>query len=199
MSDDCCVAGKPRGFETLRDMVWSMTVVGGVVLAIFAVVVWQRPEVQGDIRPSVDVEGLINQVTLTDPFPVEQPQDLPSGWTANSAWFESSTDWPGLDGVVMHVGYVTPSSSYAEVKQTNGDRDYAVGEWADDGDIVGVVDIDGRSWQRLESSATGKQALLLMSDRVDNSQGKKAPTVIVTGKADWPELEALAASLAPTS
>jgi len=180
-------------------MVWSMAVVGGVVLAIFAVVVWQRPEVQGDIRPSVDVEGLINQVTLTDPFPVEQPQDLPSGWTANSAWFESSTDWPGLDGVVMHVGYVTPSGSYAEVKQTNGDHDYAVGEWADGGDVVGVVDIDGRSWQRLESSATGKQALVLVSDSVDPSQAKKAPTVIVTGKADWPELEELAASLAPTS
>lgn len=199
MSDDCSVAGKPRGFETLRDMVWSMAAVGGVVLAIFVVVVWQRPEVQGEIRPTVDVDGLINQVNLTDPFPVEQPQDLPTGWAANSAWFESSADWPGLDGSVMHLGYVTPNGSYAEVKQTNGDRDYAVDEWADDGTVVGVVDIDGRTWERLESTATGKQALLLQSERDGKNQAKKAPTVLVTGKADWPELETLAAALEPTS
>jgi len=195
------VTTKPRGFETLRDMVWSMAVVGGVVLAIFLVVVWQRPEVQGDIRPLVDVEGLINQVTVTDPFPVEQPQDLATGWTANSAWFEGSTDWPGLDGSVLHLGYVTPSGSYAEVKQTNGDRDYAVNEWADGGEVIGVVDVDGRTWQRLESTDTGKQALVLQPES-DGKSGvtsgsKNTSTVIVTGKADWPELETLAASLEP--
>jgi len=197
------VTTKPRGFETLRDMVWSMAVVGGVVLAIFVVVVWQRPEVQGDIRPLVDVDGLVNQVTLTDPFPVEQTQDLGTGWTANSAWFETSTDWPGLDGSVLHVGYVTPSGSYAEVKQTNGDRTYAVSEWADGGDVVGVVDIGGRTWERLESTDTGKRALLLLSESDATDEGKNQAkdtlTVLVTGKAEWPELETLAAALKPTS
>ena len=172
-------------------MVFSMAVVGGVVLAIFLVVVWQRPEVQGDIRPPVDVVGLVNQVNLTASFPVEQPQDLPTGWTANSAWFEGSSDWPGLDGSVLHLGYVTPTGSYAEVKQTDGERAYAVDEWTDAGSQTGSVEIGERTWLQLESDATGKRALLLDNDE----KSKSSPTMIVTGKADWQELETLAGAL----
>ena len=122
---------RPRGFETTRDMVLSMAVVGAVVLGVFWMVAWQRPEVQGPIRPEADVEQVFTDVRIGDTFPVLEPVDLPDGWTPTSAWFDSEQVSGVVGGGVLHVGYLTPEGSYAEVKQTDGDRAAAVDEWVD--------------------------------------------------------------------
>ena len=180
---------KPRGFETVRDMVMSMAVVGAVVAGLFLVVVWQRPEVQGSIRPVVDVSGLVDQVDVNGPFHVQEPTNLPAGWTPNSAWFDTAAESGALNGSVLHLGYVTPSDSYAEVKQTDGDAAYAIDQWADAGIKTGTVELGGNEWTQLESQETGTKALVI----------KRGPSgsvlTLVTGKADWPELEQLAKSL----
>jgi hypothetical protein len=183
------MAKTPRGFETVRDMVLSMALVGAVVFALYAVVAWQRPEVQGSIRPAVDVTGVVDQVQMSGPFPVRQPTDLPDGWSPTSAWFEGPGETAGLGGSVLHVGYTTPSGSYAEVKQTDGDAGFAVKEWAGGATEVGTVQIKGSEWTRLESADTGAKALTV------TREGKPDVLVLVTGKADWPELERLAASV----
>ena len=183
------MANKPRGFETVRDMVLSMAVVGAVVLGLYAVVAWQRPEVQGSIRPAVDVAGVVDQVDVSGPFPVLRPTELAAGWTATSAWFEGPSETGALGGSVLHVGYTTPSGSYAEVKQTDGDYAVAVREWADDATDAGTVWVKGSHWSRLADSETGTKALVVTRD-----VGPKV-VVLVTGKADWPELQELAASL----
>ncbi len=186
------MAKTPRGYETVRDMVLSMAVVGAVVAGLFLVVVWQRPEVQGSITPVVDVAGIIDQVQVSGPFTVRQPTDLPDGWTPNSARFESGAEAEVAGGSVMHIGYVTPTGSYAEVKQTDAALDVALSEWVD-GAVVdksqAPIEIAGAKWQRAESADTGKMALYLTTD------DKPPVLIVVTGKADWPELEQLAASL----
>jgi hypothetical protein len=164
----------------------SMALVGAVVLAVFWVVAWQRPEVQGPIRPEVDVAGLFQQFRVSEPFPVLEPTDLPDGWTPNSAWFDPAGVNASIDGGVLHVGYVTPEGSYAEVRQTNGDPKEAVAEWVDDARSANTVDVGGRSWRVVESAETGKQGL------VGEYRGT---TVVVTGKAGLDELQELAASL----
>jgi hypothetical protein len=179
---------KPRGRETVADMVRSLAVVGAVVAALFLVVVWQRPEVQGDIRPPVDVAAAVAAVQSTGPFPVLAPSP-PDSWTATSAWFEPSS--PDVSGGVLHVGYETASGSYAEVKQTDADRADAVAAYADRGvPAGGQVELSGLTWQRLESERSGRRALVASRPTDDG-----AVVLVVTGKADWPELEALAGSL----
>lgn len=180
--------GRPRGSETIRDIVLSMAVVGVVVLATYWVVAWQRPEAQGPIRPAVDVERVVGQVRAGDPFAVWEPRP-PDGWTATSAWFDSATV-SGVDGGVLHVGYVTPDDSYAEVKQTDASTAVVIDEWLDGATPAGEVEVDEVGWQQLESESTGQQALVLVRDRLN-----PPVTVVVTGKADVSELAELASSL----
>jgi len=175
-----------RGFETVRDMVLSMGLVGLVVLGVFWVVAWQRPEVQGPVRPEVDVAQVFDDVRVSDPFPVLEPTGLSNEWAPTSAWFEPASVNSVIGGGVLHVGYVTPGGSYAEVRQTNGDENEAVAEWVDDAALVDHAMIGGRTWDVVESESSGQQGLLL---------SEKGTTVVVTGKADSTELEELAASL----
>lgn len=176
--------GRRRGLESIRDMVLSMALVGAVVLAVFWMVAWQRPEVQGPIRPDVDVASVFEQFAVGEPFPVLQPTGLPTGWVANSAWFEPAT--ATLDRAVLHVGYITPGGSYAEVLQSDGSSAQVTAEWVDDATKVGTRTIDGARWTVVESAETGKQGLVL---------DHEGTTVVVTGKADLDELTELARSL----
>jgi len=185
---DGVMAARPRGFETVRDMVLSMAVVGAVVLGLYLIVAWQRPEVQGSALPVVDVQEVVSQVDVSGPFDVRAPSDLPAGWAPTSAWFEGPARFPGLGGSVLHVGYVTPTGSYAEVKQTDGEPDYAVREWAEGGEATGRVQVAGSEWTKRLSSE-GTKAL------TTTVAGRPEVLVVVTGKADWPELTELAASL----
>jgi hypothetical protein len=169
-------------------MVLSMAVVGAVVLGLYAVVAWQRPEVQGSALPAVDTQKVVDQVNASGPFAVRGPSKLPSDWVATSAWFDGPVEFPGLDGSVLHVGYVTPTGSYAEVKQTDGDPGFALREWADDAPAVGSVEINGVEWTR-RLSRSGVRALTA------TASGRPEVLVIVTGKADWPELTELAGAL----
>ena len=178
---------KRRGFETVRDMVLSMALVGVLVLAVFWFVAWQRPEVQGPVRPDVDVEQVFDDVRVSDPFPVLEPLGLPDGWEPTSAWFEPASVNGVIDGAVLHVGYLTPEGSYAEVRQTDGAADEAISEWVGaDVETDGDIDISGDTWQVVRSSETGRDGVVRSAD---------GTTVVVTGKAEPGELEELAASL----
>lgn len=180
--------GRRRGAETVRDIVLSMAVVGLVVAATYWVVAWQRPEVQGPIRPAVDVEAVVGQVRAGGPFAVWEPQ-LTGDWTATSAWFDSASV-SGVDGSVLHLGYLTPDGSYAEVRQTDAATDTVVDEWVDGAVVVGELEIDGRAWQQVASEDTGRRGLVLVRD-----DEQPEVTVVVTGKADEAELTELADSL----
>lgn len=177
---------RPRGFETTRDMVLSMAVVGAVVLGIFWMVAVQRPEVQGPIRPEADVEQVFADVRIGDTFPVLEPVDLPDGWTPTSAWYDSEQVSGVVGGGVLHVGFLTPDGSYAELRQTDGDRAAAVDEWVDGAVRTGEVQVGDGVWDLVESEETGKVGLVRADDGV---------TIVVTGKADLDELETLAGSL----
>ena len=123
---------RPRGFETIRDMVLSMAVVGAVVLAVFWMVAWQRPEVQGPIRPGCRRRaGVRRRPGGRHRSRCSSRSDLPDGWTPTSAWFDPEQ----VSGVtstvgVLHVGYLTPTGSYAEVQtDRRRRRAAAVDEW----------------------------------------------------------------------
>jgi hypothetical protein len=174
-----------RGLETVGDMVRSLAVVGAFVLVLFLVVWWQRPEAQGPVDRPVDVTDVFAGAAISAGFPVLEPTGLPDGWSATSAWVQGPTA-SGVGGVVVHAGYLTPAGSYAEVKQTDGRLATAVADWTDDAGRTGTTTLAGRTWQTWESPT--RKALVLQDGEV---------TRVVTGKADWPELQVLASSLVP--
>jgi hypothetical protein len=162
-----------------------MALVGLAVMAIYLVVVWQRPEVQGPIRQKVDVAQLVGQVKGSGALPALQPRSLSDAWEPTSAWFQTA-DVSDVGGAVLHVGYLTPAGSYAEVNQTDGDLASALDEWMEaDSQSVGTVQISGQRWQQFETPDS--TALVLHQP--------KGLKVVVTGKAQLAELEQLADSL----
>jgi hypothetical protein len=170
----------------VRDMVLSMGLVGVVVLAVFWTVAWQRPEIQGPVRPSVDVSQVFGDVEVSNPFPVLEPTGLTGEWTPTSAWFEPAGVASAIDGGVLHVGYVTPGGSYAEVRQTDGDKKSAVAEWVDDAEPIDTLTVSAMTWDVVESPASGQQGLVTTEN---------GTTIVVTGKAELPELQELASTL----
>lgn len=174
---------RPRGRETVRDMAWSLAVVGIFVVLVAGVVAWQRSAVPNQALRNVDVAGTLAGAAPTAGFPLWQPAGLAAGWRPTSAWSEGPVS-SGVGGVVVHLGYLTPQGSYAEFRQTDGNRTLAITNWTGGAVHTGSTTIDGRRWQTWQSPT--QRALVLDSGTV---------TRVVTGKAQWPELQELAGSL----
>lgn len=167
---------------TLRDMVWSMAVVLGVV-ALLLIVTW-RP--QPDPIRVVDGSGAIAFAAVQSEVPVLAPQGLADQWRLTSARWEPTEE--SLREPVLHLGYVTPGDEYAQVTQSVvGDEAY-VAEQTDEGRVTGVRAVAGREWEQRESDR--RRSLVATID---------GATVIVTGTAEWVELESLVGSLTPYS
>ena len=108
------------------------------------------------------------------------------GWTIDERDSYGTQGHIWDDGGVLHVGYVTPDGSYAEVRQTDGEQRGAVAEWVDDAEPIDTVTVSGRQWDIVESPESGKQGLVATVN---------GTTVVVTGKAELNELQELAGSL----
>lgn len=185
-------AARKRGRETVADMARSMALVGGVVLALFLVVWWQRPEGGAGTTPRVvDVPGVVAAVRIGDVLPAWQPEGLPATWRPTAAWFARAGEAGApATGSLLLIGYQTPAGSYAEVQQTDAPAAQVLPDWTDHGRAVGRVDAGGRSWQHYESADTGTQSLVST-----HLSGDRRIVVVVTGKAGLDELTELAASL----
>jgi len=164
-------------------MAWSLAVVGIFVAFVAGVVAWQRSAVPDQALRNVDVAGTFAGAAPTAGFLLWQPAGLPAAWRPTSAWSEGPVS-SGVGGVVVHVGYLTPQGSYAELRQTDGNRTLAITNWTGGAVRTGSATVAGRRWQTWQSAT--QRALVLDSGRV---------TRVVTGKAQWPELQQLAGSL----
>jgi hypothetical protein len=185
-------AARKRGRETVGDMARSMALVGGVVLALFLVVWWQRPEGGAGASPRVvDVPGVVAAVRIGDVLPAWQPQGLSPDWRPTAAWFASAGESAApASGSLLLLGYQTPAQSYAEVRQTDAPADAVLPDWTDHGRAVSPVTAGGRRWEHYESPSTGTQSLV-----TTHADGDRRIVVVVTGKAGLDELTELAASL----
>jgi hypothetical protein len=183
---------RKRGRETVADMARSMALVGAVVLALFLVVWWQRPE--GGAGPTtrvVDVPGVVAAVKIGDVLPAWQPDGLSASWRPTAAWFaRAGESGAPASGSLLLIGYQTPQGSYAEVRQTDAPADQVLPDWTNQGRAIGAVEAGGRRWQHYESEDSGTQSLV-----TTHVTGDRHIVVVVTGKAGLAELTELAASL----
>lgn len=168
--------------QTVGDMLRSMAVVLALV-ALIVLVSW-RPSPEAvkvvDVAPVVALAGM--QAT----FAVRAPAGLAQDWRPTSARWEP-TPRSGSDPV-LHIGYVTPTDQYAQVSQSTSASAPYVAEQTDDGLPAGQSVIAGTTWHRLEG--TDRRSLVLAGDGM---------LTVVSGGADWEELETLAGSLSPVA
>ena len=171
--------------QGIRDMMISLGVVIAVVLLI--AMPWRRPTT---VQQVVDWAPVATAFASSVTWPVLVPNALPAGWRATSARIT-----PTVDGrTALHVGWLTADQQYAALEQSDtADVDYVRGT-SDAGDPVATgpatVVLSGRSWQRLVSGDGTTRSLVLVV-----IAGTSKVTYVVTGSAQWPELDAVASSL----
>ena len=170
-----------RGRETVRDMVISMAVVGGGVLALL--LVSHRPQPEAGIK-EIDWRPAAATARAGAEYPVLAPEGLSAQWRATSARFETMPSSGGRP--VWHLGLVTPGNGYAGLEQTDGDAARFVRDVVDGAQPVGESSIAGQTWQQYGPGANGFRSLVL---------AQPSSTVIITGSAALPELEQLAGAL----
>jgi Protein of unknown function (DUF4245) len=159
----------------------AVVLLGGLLLT--------HPRTPDEVRV-VAWQPVVQSATETASYEVLAP---PAGWSwrATSARIE-----PQADGTIeWRVGFYSPAEDYAAVLQRGVFPDQAAGSQKDwvqvetrNGVVVGTVEIQGRQWTRLEGDPRPDARRSLMY--VDGGA-----VTVVTGSAEWPELEALARSL----
>ena len=108
------MASKKRGYETVRDMVVSMAVLGAGV-ALLLLVTW-RPD-QPNYTPVLPLE--VSEIAQQDAnFKLFIP-DTPENWAATTAWIEPLSN--SFDH--WHMSYVIDETRYVGFEQTDGNEE----------------------------------------------------------------------------
>jgi len=164
--------------QTVRDMVISMLVVSGAVVLLVAP--WNRST--PDPVRVVDPTSVVQGARAAESWPVLAPQGLPSTWRCTNARISTAAD--GQD--VVHLGYLTPSTTSAAIDQSATKQLTFVREITLDGQPSGTAQIDGATWQKLETSDGKRRAYVREAD---------GATYVVSGGASWADLTTFADSL----
>ena len=177
-----------RGVASALDIVRSM----GVVLLLVAVValITLRPSGGDEIRVIEYADDLAS-ARVAAPYAVLAPTGL-EGYRATSVRFT-----PTESGTVWHVGFVSPLEEYVGLDQTDGPAAAFVDDLTESaapvGGSDGSVELGGRTWERYDEGGDtdGERVRGLVTEEA-------GATTLVSGTADWSELEAMAAALATT-
>lgn len=174
---------RPRGFETVGDMLRSL----GVVLAAVAVILLITLRAHPAAVTVVDPTQARQAVQAEAKFAAEEPAGLSSRWRLTSARFQSSLVSPtGAD--VWHLGWVTPNNGYAALEQSDGPASLLLRSVLDGAVQVGAGAGPFSGWQRWTGSPAKWQAYVR---QVGPS------TLVVYGSASDAELAQLVAALQP--
>ncbi len=170
------MAARRRG--SLGDLLRSLA----VVLAGVGLLVAVSPRPQGEQVRVVDVAAPLALAREAASYDVLAPAGLGEGWRPTNAAVRAVADGRHR----WQVGFVTPADAYAEVVQSDEEREDFVAAESRNGAPAGSGVIAGRRWQRLVSASADRRTLWRPAGRA---------TVVVAGTASWAELAELAASL----
>lgn len=168
--------------KTVGDMVRSMALVLAVVFVIVLLAWRPLPEEVRVIDPGPAVAMAATQAD----YPIVAPAGLSDEWRPTSARWEATAQ--SGDSPVLHLGFVSPSDEYAQVTVSGTASERFLTEQTSGGAPVGTREIDGVVWQEWQSE--DRRSLVLIDEGV---------TTIVSGTADWAEIEELQGSLKPVA
>lgn len=135
----------------------------------------------GERMVTVDPQPALSQARAHGAFSVAEPTGLTEGWATVSAEFQTKPQ-----GATLRIGYVTPTGGALQLIQSSEPFDALVArELGDRRQPAGSVTHNGLVWQDF-SVRKGERAL------VASPPGR---TLIVIGRAEAAEIEALAAAV----
>lgn len=173
---------RKRGRETATDMVRSLLVILVPVLVLVFIVARQPSP---DPVRTVDWQAIAAGAAASADFPVVGPTGGPARWRATSARYEPV---PGQsEATLWHLGFISSADTYVGMEQSDADAESFVRDVVDKAVTAGEVSLGGATWTRYTVGANGYRSLV---------RPWGTSTVVVTGSADWRELEAYAGSLA---
>lgn len=186
--EDPGTAPRPTGRANaqLRKTAWDMVRSMAVVLALVFVIVLLAWRPLPDEVKVVDPAPVIGMAVAQSDFPVLVPANLPADWRPTSARWQPTEQSGGAS--VLHIGYVTPTDSYAQVSSARVSSPQYLDEQTAQGAPTSTREITGQVWQEWES--VDRKSLVLTDGEV---------SVVVSGTGEWAELEAMASSLQPAS
>ena len=164
--------------QTVRDMTISMLVVAGAVVVLVAP--WNRTN--PDPVKVIDPSSVISGARDAEPWPVLAPVGLPSTWRCTSARITVAGD--GQD--VVHLGYLTPTTTYVGLEQSATKELGFVAEMTVGGRQTGSAVIDGVTWQTYESPDGKHRSYVRQAD---------GATYVVEGQSSWADLTTFTDSL----
>lgn len=165
------MAQRPRGFETVGDMVRSLAVT--FALIGFILLVTHRDH--GDGVNTVSWQPVVNHL----PAPLLKPAGLPEGYRVTSARNVSGGK-PGL-----HLGALTKAGRYVAVEEAVAtDADWLTGVTGQTA-AAGSVSIGGHAWTRSQSTDREGHVTRVLT-RTEGSV-----TLVVFGTAPWEDLDEL--------
>ena len=174
---------KPRGRETVWDMVLSMTAVGATV-GVIMLIAW-RP--QQEVLQTVDYPAAVSTAVLSQTWPISVPSQVPAGYKATSARFEpESYGDPG--DVRWFIGFQTTTGEYISLWQSDGPVRSVVSAATNNAPCESTETINDVTWQKCETDKPLTRAFVKTEGDV---------TSIVSGTAQWDELLRFAESLVP--
>lgn len=174
---------KPRVRQTVRDMVLTLLVVGGMVLFLYVMVLRPKPE---PVR-QVDVNAATVTAVQADALPIEVPTGLDSGWRATSARF---TPGPEAGTGQWFLGYVTPDDRYVALAASDYDAKKFIDDQTVSGTPDGEQDVDGVTWKRYFAPGNGN-----VQDQRSLVRQQDGVTTVVTGTVSYDELATFIATL----
>ena len=164
--------------QTVRDMTISMLVVAGAVVVLVAP--WNRTN--PDPVKVIDPSSVISGARDAETWPVLAPVGLPSTWRCTSARITVAGD--GQD--VVHLGYLTPTTTYVGLEQSATKELGFVAEMTVGGRQTGSAVIDGVTWQTYESPDGKHRSYVRQAD---------GATYVVEGRSSWADLTTFTDSL----
>ncbi|MFJ6212745.1 DUF4245 domain-containing protein [Streptomyces sp. NPDC092296] len=166
-----------RGRQTVRDMVLSLLAICAVAAAVYVFI----PHSEGKGVETVSYSVDLATARRAAPYPVLAPEGLPQQWRATSVRYSADDE----GHATWHLGFLTPSGSYAAVEQSDDSAGGLVRAQVKGGRPDGSASVDGRPWDRYRGDHY--RALV----RSTGTTG----TTMVTGSASYGELEQLAQAL----
>jgi hypothetical protein len=125
-----------RGNPAMGDIIRSMVVIAVILLGLYGIgrLFTNDEEVQVD---TVDYASVVAQARPAASFPLAAPTELPDGWRATSARFQTN-GW--------HLGVLTAGGDYVGLEQLKASTDRAVDRFAEGSKTAGTAEVAGQTW-----------------------------------------------------
>jgi hypothetical protein len=159
-------------------MVMSLAV---LLVPIALLLVFYRVVLSGDAPVTVDPGSAISEARQAAAFAVVEPHELGDDWHVSSATFSRQSG-----GITLRLGYVDPDKDPVQLVQSSVPADSLLpGELGSSAKALGNFRTTAGVW-RVYDGRPGEQALVLAD---------QPRTIVIVGRTDLKNLEALASSL----